>query len=192
MGLLLVFTRHPSGLSRDQSLLTTVECQVQAGGSSGGWPTSATGKYNSQEEHSFSALGCPLFACFSQTWDLARKANLSLMGSGSCDRDGPHFSQKTREMGHPRVLTFRWLRIADRCGPTTRLRGKLTKRRGELGEAAFLAAAASSHSYDLNSRQCAVRRSPAWPAGGARRGREPPGHAGGRRPAPRLRDGRSG
>src|ERR1700687_1967518 len=28
---LLVFTRHPSGLSRDESLLTTLECQVQAG-----------------------------------------------------------------------------------------------------------------------------------------------------------------
>src|SRR5437879_12407347 len=31
MGRLLVFTRHPSGLSRDESLLTTLECQVQAG-----------------------------------------------------------------------------------------------------------------------------------------------------------------
>jgi hypothetical protein len=27
---LLVFTRHPSGLSRDKSLLTALECQVQA------------------------------------------------------------------------------------------------------------------------------------------------------------------
>jgi endoglucanase len=27
--------------------------------------------------------------------------------------------------------------------------------------------AASSHSYDFNSRRCAARRSPAWPAAGA-------------------------
>jgi hypothetical protein len=34
--------------------------------------------------------------------------------------------------------------------------------------------AASSHSYDLNSRRCAVRHSPAVPAGGARRSTESP------------------
>src|SRR2546427_9397638 len=47
--------------------------------------------------------------------------------------------------------------------------------------------AASSHSYDFNSRRCAVRRSPALPAGGARRSTRTPRAAGGRRPAPRLR-----
>ena len=34
--------------------------------------------------------------------------------------------------------------------------------------------AASSHSYDLNRRRCAVTRSPAWPAGGARRSTRAP------------------
>ena len=150
--------------------------------------TSATGKYDSQEKHSFSALGCPLFACFSQTWDLARKANLSLMGSGSCDRGWAPLLAKDARNGAPQGFDFPLVKNRRQMW-TTRLRGKLTKRRGELGEAAFLAEAASSHSYDLNSRQCAVRRSPAWPAGGARRGREPPGHADGRRP--RLRAGRS-
>jgi hypothetical protein len=37
-----------------------------------------------------------------------------------------------------------------------------------------IANVASSHSYDLNSRRCAVRRSPAWPAGGARRSTRAP------------------
>jgi hypothetical protein len=103
--------------------------------------------------------------------------------------DGPHFSQKTREMGHPQGFDFPLVKNRRQMW-TTRLRGKLTKRRGELGEAAFLAEAASSHFNDLNSRQCAVRRSPAWPAGGARRGREPWARRW-PRPAPRLRAGRS-
>jgi len=40
------------------------------------------------------------------------------------------------------------------------------------------------HSYELNSRRCAVRRSPAWAAGGARRSTRASEHAGDRRPAP--------
>src|SRR6266851_2044968 len=39
---------------------------------------------------------------------------------------------------------------------------------------AHIANVASSRSYDLNSRRCAVRRSPAWPAGGARRSTRAP------------------
>jgi hypothetical protein len=73
----------------------------------GGWPTSAPGKYNSQEEYSFSILGCPMVACFWQTWDLARRTNLSPMGSCSPDRNEaksqklrvPHFSRPVREVG---------------------------------------------------------------------------------------------
>ncbi len=34
--------------------------------------------------------------------------------------------------------------------------------------------AASSHSYSLNRQRCALRRSPAWPAGGARRSTRAP------------------
>jgi hypothetical protein len=62
-------------------------------------------------------LGCPMFAFFWQTWDLARRENLSPWGSRVVIVVESHFSQKTREMGHPKVLTFHPVRIADRCGP---------------------------------------------------------------------------
>ena len=62
----------------------------------GGWPTSAPGKYNSQEEYSFSILGCPMFACFWQTWDLARRTNLSLRVQAVVIVVGP-ISRKRRE-----------------------------------------------------------------------------------------------
>ncbi len=39
-----------------------------------------------------------MFACFWHTWDLARRANLSPIGSGSCARGWGRLSQKTREM----------------------------------------------------------------------------------------------
>jgi hypothetical protein len=47
-----------------------------------------------------------------------------------------------------------------------------------------IANVASSHSYDLDRRRCAVRRSLAWSTGGARRSTRAPEHAVGRRRAP--------
>jgi hypothetical protein len=54
----------------------------------------------------FSILGCPTFACFWQTWDLAQRTSPSLWFLEFVVMDGPHFSQKRREMGHPKIATF--------------------------------------------------------------------------------------
>src|SRR6266436_474170 len=46
-------------------------------------------------------LGGPVFVCFWQRWDLARRINPSLWFLEVVVMDESHFSQKRREMGHP-------------------------------------------------------------------------------------------
>jgi hypothetical protein len=79
----------------------------------------------------------------------------SLLQAAQCGRE---------QRGHPRRVACssdfsQWVALVNNI-PTLGSR---------LNGPSIANVAASSHSYDLNRRRGAVRRSPAWPAGGARR-----------------------
>jgi hypothetical protein len=88
-----------------------------------------------------------------------RRHGVAPRGRAQCGRE---------QRGHPRRLAYsvdfsQWVALVNNI-PTLPSR---------LNGFSIADVAASSQSYDLNRRRCAVRRSPARPAGGARRNESP-------------------
>jgi len=73
--------------------------------------THVDSKYNSQDENSFSILGCPMFARGWQTWDRPEATNLFLAETVPCLRPetwtGPTSRKRRAKWGTPKVLTLR-------------------------------------------------------------------------------------
>src|SRR5437016_5360679 len=84
------------------------------------------------------------------------------------------------QRAHPRRLAY-----SSDCSQWLALVNNIPTLASRLNGLSIANVAASSHSYDLNSRRCAVKRRRGLQAA-PEEVREPPEHAGGRRPAPRT------
>src|SRR5271165_5369379 len=102
----------PEYASIDASKPLTNVVKGSAAVAAGGWPTFPAESINPKRITSIFNLGVPHLSWFSKGGALLGGQIFPwVFGVRSVNVDGPHFSQSTREMGHPQGLTFVTLRF---------------------------------------------------------------------------------